>query len=98
MGSLSIVDINVSTISLTWTPPFTLNITQVEPDIAGYCVDVTTSSTTGSWCEIDTTGFNYSLPRDGACYNFTFVVTPVNVVGNGIPEAVSYSQVNESNE
>jgi hypothetical protein len=92
VGSLSVGVIHHTTITLTWTPPFTLDITGVEPDITGYCVDVISSSTLYSSCEINVTRFSYTLPpQESACYNFTLVVTPMNVVGNGTPEGLSYS-------
>ena len=75
-----------STISLTWTAPFTLDIPG-DPDIT-YCVGVvnsTSSSILHSQCGITETGFSFSIPPDSACHNytFTFTITPVNVVGNG---------------
>ena len=39
VGSLSITASD-STLSLTWEPPFSLDITNIDPDITGYCVDV----------------------------------------------------------
>ena len=91
-GLLSAVDslmmtVQDSTISLTWTVPFTLDIAAVDPDIT-YCVCVvnsTSSSTLHSQCGITKTEFSFSIPPDTACHNymFTFTVTPVNGVGNG---------------
>jgi hypothetical protein len=71
-------------ISLTWIPPFTLDITDVEPDISGYCIDVinsTTSSTLYSLCGINETIFSYPTPADSWCIVYT--VYPASVVGNG---------------
>jgi hypothetical protein len=96
VGSLSVGVTHDFMITLTWTPPFTLDITGVEPDITGYCVDVISSSTLYSSCEINVTRFSYTLPpQESACNNFTLVVIPVNVVGNGTPEEVFYSHAEE---
>ena len=78
------------TLSLTWTPPFTLDIPGVDPDITGYCVDVidsTSSSLLHSQCGINRTEFRYSTPLTGA----VFRVTPVNYAGNGTLLNISYS-------
>ena len=77
--------IHNSTISLTWTAPFTLDITGVDPDIT-YCVGVvnsTSSSILHSECGITETEYEYPIPPDSACHMYMFTVTPVNVAGNG---------------
>jgi hypothetical protein len=81
-----------SVITLTWTPPFTLDITQVEPDISGYCVDIinsTSSLVLFSQCGINVTVFSHYKPPENA----VFVVTPVNIVGNGTQQNISYSSM-----
>ena len=88
------VDLVDTDISLTWTAPFTLDIPNVDPDIT-YCVDVvnsTSSSIVLSECGITVTGFNFSIPIGRVCDNYTFTVTPVNVVGNGTAVMLGYSQ------
>ena len=88
---LSIVASN-STLSLTWEPPFTLDITAVDPDIT-YCVDVigsTSSVTLHSQCDITMTEFSYPLPQDAVCHSYVLSITPVNVVGRGFSNSVSY--------
>ncbi len=74
-------------ISLTWTPPFSLDIPGVDPDITGYCVDVVNSTSSlliHSQCGITDTQYNYTVsPRSTPCDTYTFTVTPVNIVGNG---------------
>ena len=76
-----------SIISLTWTPPFSLDITYEDPDIIGYCVSVANSTSTlviHSECGITDTQYNYTVsPNDIVCDTYTFTITPVNVVGNG---------------
>ena len=56
----------------------------------GYCVDVYGSddSLIFSQCGINETAFNYTLPSDHTDYTFT--VTPVNLVGNGSNSSVPY--------
>ena len=81
-------------VSITWTAPFTLDISRVDPDIT-YCVDVvnsTSSSIVLSECGITVTGFNFSIPIGRVCDNYTFTITPVNLVGNGTTVTLGYSQ------
>ena len=93
VGSPS-VDLVGPDISLTWTAPFTLDISNVDHDIT-YCVDVvnsTSSSIVLSECGINVTGFNFSIPIGRVCDNYTFTVTPVNGAGNGTAVTLGYSQ------
>ncbi len=80
-------------ISLTWTPPFSLDISNADPDIAGYCVGVVNSTTSlviDSHCGITDTQYNYTVsPNDTECDTYTFTVTPVNIVGNGTSASVT---------
>ena len=89
--SLELTLLSDSIVSLHWKPPFSLDITVVDPDIEGYCVDVisTTSSTLHSQCGINRTELNYSLPVGTVCEDHTYSVTAVNVVGNGTRETIS---------
>ena len=97
VGLLSAVDaVNIiasnTTLSLTWEPPFTLDITGVDPDIT-YCVDVinsTSSVTLHSQCGINETEFSYPLPQDAVCHSYVLTTTPINVVGRGAPSSVLY--------
>ena len=91
VGSLNITPSNF-TLSLTWEPPFTLDIVGVTADIT-YCVDVvdsTSSTTLRSQCDISETEFSLPL-LDAVCYSsLLLTVTPVNVVGRGAPSSLSY--------
>ena len=101
-GLLSAVDslsltVQNSTISLTWTAPFTLDITGVDPDIT-YCVGVvnpTSSSILHSQCGITETEYEYPIPPDSACHDHMVTVTPVNPAGNGTSSTLTYSQTTE---
>ena len=96
IGILSAVDaLNITasntTLSLTWESPFTLDITGVDPEISGYCVDVIISSVTlHSQCDITMMEFSYPLPQDAVCHSYVFIITPINVVGRGVSSSVSY--------
>ena len=93
VGALS-VDLVDTNISLTWTAPFTLDISKVDPDIT-YCVDVvnsTSSSTVLSECGIIETSFSFPIGRVCDNLNYTFTVTPVNRAGNGTAVTLGYSQ------
>ena len=98
MLSISAVE-NSDAVTLTWTPPFTLDITDINPDIAGYCVDVvssTSSATLHSECGINVTEFTYLRRPGSACTVYIFAVIPVNVVGNGTARAIMYHETANS--
>lgn len=91
VGSLVMTVMN-STVMLTWSPPFTLDILLVDPDITGYCLDVvnsTSSETVYSECNITTTQISYPRPQ---CHDHLFTITPINIVGNGTENTISYSR------
>ena len=93
VGDLSATALD-STISLTWNPPFTLDITGVDPDIT-YRVDVinsTSSQVIHSQGGINVTQYNYTTslsPERRVCNVFKFTITPVNIVGNGSESSIS---------
>ena len=96
--SFLMITANGSNVSITWTPPFTLDISGVNPDITGYCITVTsriTSLTLNSQCGTNVTEFHYTLSPDSACNTYNFTVVPVNIVGNGTSATVMYSQDEE---
>ena len=92
VGSLTVTPMD-SIISLTWTPPFSLDLHNVDPDISGYCVGVVNSTSSlviHSQCGITDTQYNYTVsPRSTPCDTYTFTVTPVNTVGNGTSASVT---------
>ena len=74
-------------VSVSWDAPFTLDITDTDPDIT-YCVDIfstTDWSHVFSECGINDTVYNVSLDNVSGrtCDNFNISVTPVNGAGNG---------------
>ncbi len=94
VGSLTATPIPLdSIISLTWTPPFSLEIPGVDPDITGYCVGVVNSTSSLEihfQCGITDTQYNYTVsPNDIVCDTYTFTVTPVNIVGSGTSASVT---------
>ena len=93
VGSLAITTLSDSTLSLTWEPPFTLDITGVDPDITGYCVDVINSTSTvrlHTQCGITESSFTFPIPEDADSHMYNFTVIPVNIVGNGTENTISY--------
>lgn len=75
-------------IFLTWTPPFSLDITGVEPDIAEYCIDIDAEDVYEEnpslpSCGINEPGYNITLPYESVCYTYIIAVYAVNLVGNG---------------
>lgn len=100
VGSVEITSLQSLTISLTWTPPFTLDIVD-EPDIIGYCVlvnedsyvdvEVSTSSLPSN-CTISQPEYNFTLPSGSTCRVYKFAVYAFNVVGNGMQSNASYNQ------
>lgn len=75
-----------------WKAPFTLNITNTEPDIS-YCVqmlNLSNGNVLTSVCSIVVTGFHYTLKSNDFCYknHLRVTVTPVNEAGYGIADSV----------
>ena len=98
VGSPNITASN-STLSLTWEPPFTLDITNVDPDITGYCVEVvnfTSSLTLLSQCGITETAFTYPIPPDVNCHKYEFTIRPLNIAGMGDTATATFVAVEAS--
>ena len=77
-----------SIISLAWTPPFSLDITNVDPDIT-YCVGVDNSNSLVIFYQCGITDTQYNSFRSTPCDNYTITITPVNIVGNGTSSNVT---------
>ena len=71
-------------VAIMWEAPFTLDLTNVDPDIT-YCVDVMDSlrNTLYSQCGINTTSVTIPLNADLICQASGYTITPVNLAGNG---------------
>ena len=72
-------------IRLTWTPPFFLDITGVDPDIwyRMEVYNVTSGRVPLTNHTLYKPEYNFTVPDPSPCDQFEFRVTPVNVVGNG---------------
>lgn len=89
-ATLPTITVSNLTINLSWSPPFTLDITGVDIDIT-YCVLVVVSSMLlHSQCNIIQTEFIYPIPSRSECHEIIFSITPVNLVGHGVTTSVSY--------
>ena len=67
-------------ILLSWTPPFSLDLTAVDPDIA-YCVDVYNITDGGllhisSNCNILSPSYTFTVENPDPTNEFEFTVTP----------------------
>lgn len=90
VGSL-IISLQDTFTFLTWSAPFTLDISANAVDIT-YCVDVANlTAVLYSECGIITNRFNYSIPSGGECGEVVFTVIPVNAAGRGMPNTIEYS-------
>ena len=79
-------------ILLTWTPPISLDITGVDPDL-WYCVEVYNITwgrapfTTN--CSVHEPQFYFTAPNRRPCDLFEFRIFAVNQVGNGTVASVN---------
>ena len=95
-----------TTITISWDPPFSLNLTTAEPDIQ-YCVDVynvtgggadlgcltDTNTKLLSICHLTMTNHSYNPDSPNASDLFCFKVTPVSNVPGAIQHDSSSEQV-----
>ena len=81
-------------ILLTWTPPFSLDLTGIDPDL-WYCVEVYNISSGGTLLTnsytVSEPRFNFTVTSPSPCDRFEFRVTPVNGAGNGSMTSVNGS-------
>ena len=75
---------NSSTIHLYWEPPFTLDITGVDPDILGYTVSITNNNTNvASERNVTKPEFLFQEEDYDPCHVYLFEVSALNPVGVG---------------
>jgi len=83
---------NRSSVCLSWTRPFSLDITGVDPDF-WYCVEVYNISQGRTPltinCSVYETQFCFTAPNPSPCDLFEFRVFAVNQVGNGSVASVN---------
>ena len=80
---------NSSAIHLYWDPPFTLDITDVDPDIPGYTVSITNSNTkVTSERNVTKPEFLFHEEDHDTCHVYLFRVRAWNPVGAGEPSDV----------
>ena len=100
------VSINCSSITLTWQPPFSLDIPNTDPDMT-FCVEVYNVSEGErtplhhlGQCSIVTPHYTIPTNNSGLMLHYQFIVTAVNVVGRGAPSDprnVTFYDGNETN-
>ena len=74
------------TLCLSWTPPFTLDIAGVDPDLY-YIIEITSSVDAENpltvSCNDCSSEYKFTVNNSSPCESFTFIVVPVNGAGNG---------------
>ena len=89
-SNLAIGHVNDYNQRLTWTPPFTLDITDVDPDITySVCCNVNTNCTS-------TTNPYYAFPT--LCDPVEFTVTAVNPVGESESNRIVFGPIYTQSE
>ena len=96
LGSVHDLSVGSSNLSIfvVWEAPFTLNVTDTEPDIT-YCVHIFNDSSGHEillTCDIFDTEFHYTFLSEAICYDhkLRITVTPVNGAGHGPSKTVVY--------
>ena len=75
---------NLTAIELSWTPPFTLNITNTDEDIPFYIIKITNYDTGGVSFDNSTyPGYAFLSMKPFQCDIFGFQVTGWNSAGEG---------------
>ena len=76
---------NKSTVEISWSPPYSLDVPDTDIDIT-YCVDIVNMSSLAilhSQCQINATNFSWTyISRLVACKQYGIHITAVNDVGN----------------
>ena len=95
----SVIDLSTAvtvvgnSILVTWEAPFTLNITNTEPDVS-YCISVSSDNhhNVESFCNITAMEFLYNVTLQNYCSetSINIAVIPVNGAGYGTPTAVKF--------
>ena len=95
VGELTAIPMEGS-LHLTWNPPFTLNIPNIEPDLS-YCINIynaTQHDILNSVCGLAQPEFDFRVSNPSPCEQFRFEVIPVNGAGNGTSNSISGSLFN----
>ena len=82
--NLEAVSITTTAIHLTWDHPYTLDVTDIDPDISGYMIYIRNANT-GNTTTVSVTETKYTLVRQdfSHCDMFEFRIQALNVVGEG---------------
>ena len=87
VGDLQINLVN-GTLCLSWTPPFTLDITNVDPDLY-YTIEITSTADAENpstiSCNDCSSEYKFTVNNSSPCDSYTFIVVPVNGARNGTP-------------
>ena len=83
-SNLMILSMNLTAIDLSWTPPFTLNITNTDEDIPLYIIKITNYGTGEVSFDNNTyPGYTFLSMKAFQCDTFGFQVTGWNSAGEG---------------
>lgn len=80
---------NAKTVTISWTAPFSLDLTDIDPDVQYIlnCYDVTEETVRLIPCEdchnINTTQYKFTPNHTSPCHKYFFSVIPRNGAGEG---------------